>query len=164
MSLLVKKMEGIGIKGICSSRSMTKVFRWTKVGLTSHLLTFLEGWYSVTPEAIARHVADRFFAKLGPNALVIDAMAGVGGNAIQFALKFPVAFAFDLSYERLLLTKNNAAVYGVQNSLELVRGDATCLAKHWRVSSSVSCLRVDRRCCVSFPSLGWSRLCPTDNL
>lgn len=97
------------------------------------LLTYPEGWYSATPEAVAQHIAERFLEKLGPNALVIDAMAGVGGNAIQFALLFPVVFGFDLSYDRLLLSKNNAAVYGVQNNLELVRGDATCLARHWRV-------------------------------
>lgn len=41
-----------------------------------------EGWFSVTPEVIAEHQALRC-----PTGLVIDAFTGVGGNAIQFALK-----------------------------------------------------------------------------
>lgn len=46
---------------------------------------FTEGWFSVTPEKIAEHIAlrvqDSFSAEL-----IIDAFCGVGGNAIQFAL------------------------------------------------------------------------------
>jgi trimethylguanosine synthase len=41
-----------------------------------------EGWFSVTPEIIAKHQASRC-----GNGLVIDAFTGVGGNAIQFALR-----------------------------------------------------------------------------
>lgn len=41
-----------------------------------------EGWFSVTPEAIARHHATRC-----GGGVVIDCFAGVGGNAIQFAIK-----------------------------------------------------------------------------
>ena len=41
----------------------------------------LEGWYSVTPESIAIHIAERCRSDV-----VIDAFCGVGGNAIQFAM------------------------------------------------------------------------------
>lgn len=40
----------------------------------------LEAWYSITPEAIARHQA-----KTCSCDLLVDAFAGVGGNTIQFA-------------------------------------------------------------------------------
>lgn len=40
------------------------------------LLTVLVGWWSVTPEVLAQHTAERFYEALGPNALVIDAMTG----------------------------------------------------------------------------------------
>lgn len=40
-----------------------------------------EGWFSVTPEEIAASQARRFAGA----GVVIDAFAGVGGNAIQFA-------------------------------------------------------------------------------
>ncbi|KAF2309807.1 hypothetical protein GH714_005214 [Hevea brasiliensis] len=39
-----------------------------------------EGWFSVTPEPIARHHALRC-----DSDIIIDCFAGVGGNAIQFA-------------------------------------------------------------------------------
>lgn len=42
-----------------------------------------EGWFSVTPEPIARHHASRC-----GNGIVIDCFTGVGGNAIQFAMKY----------------------------------------------------------------------------
>lgn len=40
-----------------------------------------EGWYSVTPEAIAQHIAERCRCEL-----IVDAFCGVGGNAIQLAM------------------------------------------------------------------------------
>ncbi|KAK6049172.1 hypothetical protein COOONC_13323, partial [Cooperia oncophora] len=36
-----------------------------------------EGWFSVTPERIAEHIADRMVRR--PNMLIVDAFAGVGG-------------------------------------------------------------------------------------
>lgn len=49
------------------------------------MTTFLEGWFSVTPERIAEHIADRLVAF--PDALILDAFCGVGGDSIQLALK-----------------------------------------------------------------------------
>ena len=46
-----------------------------------------EGWYSVTPEPIASHIATwckNSFSTL-EKVNVLDAFAGVGGNVIQFA-------------------------------------------------------------------------------
>ena len=40
-----------------------------------------EGWYSVTPESIAVHIAERCRCDV-----IIDAFCGVGGNTIQFAM------------------------------------------------------------------------------
>lgn len=44
-------------------------------------ITVLESWYSVTPEAVAKHTADRCKCDI-----IIDAFCGAGGNTIQFAL------------------------------------------------------------------------------
>ena len=38
----------------------------------------VESWFSVTPEAIAQHIAERCRCDV-----IIDAFCGVGGNAIQ---------------------------------------------------------------------------------
>ena len=51
--------------------------------LKAHFFSFYflsEGWFSVTPEKIAEHIADRCRSDL-----IIDAFCGVGGNVIQFA-------------------------------------------------------------------------------
>ncbi|VDK31951.1 unnamed protein product [Gongylonema pulchrum] len=53
--------------------------------LNKGILMDREGWYSVTPEKIAAHIADRVVIK--ENAVILDAFAGVGGNSIQFARK-----------------------------------------------------------------------------
>lgn len=39
-----------------------------------------ESWYSVTPELISRHIAERCSCYL-----IIDPFCGAGGNIIQFA-------------------------------------------------------------------------------
>ena len=43
-------------------------------------MCFLEGWFSVTPERIARHIAQRCQCDI-----IVDAFCGIGGNTIQFA-------------------------------------------------------------------------------
>lgn len=48
-------------------------------------LPFAEGWFSVTPEKIAEHIAVRVAQAFNCDTIV-DAFCGVGGNAIQFAL------------------------------------------------------------------------------
>lgn len=42
---------------------------------------FSESWFSVTPEKVAAHAAERCRCDL-----IVDGFCGVGGNAIQFAM------------------------------------------------------------------------------
>jgi trimethylguanosine synthase len=73
-----------------------------------------EGWYSVTPEAIANHIARRMVA--GNNGMVVlDACAGVGGNAIAFARRPEVSLVVcvDNDDARLRIAANNCSVYGI---------------------------------------------------
>jgi len=53
---------------------------WRCIVIISGCAVLSEGWFSVTPERIARHIASRCRCDL-----VIDAFCGVGGNCIQFA-------------------------------------------------------------------------------
>lgn len=55
-----------------------------------------EGWYSVTPEVIARHIAERVCCDV-----VVDPFVGCGGNAVQFALVCHMVIAIDLDPVRL---------------------------------------------------------------
>eukprot|EP00735_Rhodelphis_limneticus_P002027 TRINITY_DN12766_c0_g1::TRINITY_DN12766_c0_g1_i1::g.28594::m.28594 TRINITY_DN12766_c0_g1::TRINITY_DN12766_c0_g1_i1::g.28594 ORF type:complete len:208 (-),score=47.16,sp/Q923W1/TGS1_MOUSE/50.48/2e-58,Methyltransf_15/PF09445.5/3e-45,Methyltransf_26/PF13659.1/2.7e-11,UPF0020/PF01170.13/2.5e-09,Met_10/PF02475.11/4.4e-08,Methyltransf_31/PF13847.1/6.5e-08,Methyltransf_18/PF12847.2/2.8e-07,MTS/PF05175.9/5.2e-05,Methyltransf_25/PF13649.1/0.00016,Cons_hypoth95/PF03602.10/9.9e-05,Methyltransf_3/PF01596.12 len=78
-----------------------------------------EGWYSVTPEARARHIAERCRGY----RVVIDAFAGVGGNTIQFALVCDKVIAIDIDARRLECARHNARVYGVEDKIEFICGD-----------------------------------------
>lgn len=65
-----------------------------------------EGWFSVTPEKIAEHIALRVQDSFSTE-LIIDAFCGVGGNAIQFALtgkRGTVAFHTAMSTHSTMLT------------------------------------------------------------
>eukprot|EP00124_Ichthyophonus_hoferi_P001147 Ihof_evm4s54 gene=Ihof_evmTU4s54 len=77
-----------------------------------------EGWYSVTPEVIAQHIAERCRGKV-----VVDAFCGVGGNTIQFAMHCEKVIAIDLDPIKLECTRHNAEIYGVADKIEFILGD-----------------------------------------
>ncbi|KAF9578604.1 Trimethylguanosine synthase [Lunasporangiospora selenospora] len=77
-----------------------------------------EGWYSVTPERIAAHIAERCRGDI-----VIDAFCGVGGNTIQFALTCHQVIAIDIDPVRLACARHNAKIYGVEDRIEFICGD-----------------------------------------
>ncbi|KAG0004249.1 Trimethylguanosine synthase [Entomortierella chlamydospora] len=77
-----------------------------------------EGWYSVTPEKIATHIAQRCASDI-----IIDAFCGVGGNAIQFALTCHRVIAIDIDPVRLMCARHNAKIYGVEDRIEFICGD-----------------------------------------
>ncbi|XP_078429750.1 S-adenosyl-L-methionine-dependent methyltransferases superfamily protein isoform X2 [Wolffia australiana] len=84
-----------------------------------------EGWFSVTPEAIAKHQASRC-----GSGLVIDAFTGVGGNAIQFAMKATHVLAIDIDNEKLDCAQQNSAIYGLRLNIDFVLGDFFLLSSH----------------------------------
>ncbi|KAG8014383.1 Trimethylguanosine synthase, partial [Nibea albiflora] len=87
-----------------------------------------EGWFSVTPERIAEHIALRVEHSFSNSQLVIDAFCGVGGNAIQFALTGKRVLAIDIDPVRLDLARHNATVYGVAEQIDFLQGDFLQLA------------------------------------
>ncbi|CAA6658885.1 unnamed protein product [Spirodela intermedia] len=89
-----------------------------------------EGWFSVTPEAIARHHASR----CGPG-LVIDPFSGVGGNAIQFAMKNNHVLAIDIDPKKVDDAQHNATIYGVRNNIEFILGDFFLLSSHLKADA-----------------------------
>lgn len=86
-----------------------------------------EGWFSVTPEVLARHMAQRCRCDL-----IVDAFTGVGGNAIQFAYESERVIAIDLDEPRLRLAQHNARVYEVADRIEWLHGDFLALAPSLR--------------------------------
>ncbi|XP_058278822.1 trimethylguanosine synthase [Hirundo rustica] len=86
-----------------------------------------EGWFSVTPEKIAEHIAVRVSQSFNCD-IIVDAFCGVGGNAIQFALTSKRVIAIDIDPEKLRLARHNAEVYGVAEHIDFLCGDFTALA------------------------------------
>lgn len=84
-----------------------------------------EGWFSATPELIARYHAERAreAAVPGRPSAALDAFAGVGGNTVQLAGVFSRVSAIELSPERMEILKNNARVYGAEANTTFVLGD-----------------------------------------
>merc|ERR1712070_501129 len=75
-------------------------------------------WFEVTPESVARHIADRM-----PYNIVVDGTCGVGGNAIQFAMTSSHVIAVDTDAGRLQDASHNAEIYGVQDRIEFICDD-----------------------------------------
>ncbi|XP_023573502.1 trimethylguanosine synthase isoform X2 [Octodon degus] len=86
-----------------------------------------EGWFSVTPEKIAEHIARRVGQSFRCG-VVVDAFCGVGGNTIQFALAGERVIAIDIDPVKIDLARNNAEVYGVADKIEFICGDFLLLA------------------------------------
>uniref|UniRef100_A0A3B4ZMB7 Trimethylguanosine synthase n=1 Tax=Stegastes partitus TaxID=144197 RepID=A0A3B4ZMB7_9TELE len=91
-----------------------------------------EGWFSVTPERIAEHIALRVDHSFSDSHLVIDAFCGVGGNAIQFALTGKRVLAVDIDAVRLDMARHNAAIYNVADRIDFLQGDFLQLAPRLR--------------------------------
>ncbi|XP_041329708.1 trimethylguanosine synthase isoform X2 [Pyrgilauda ruficollis] len=64
-----------------------------------------EGWFSVTPEKIAEHIAVRVSQSFNCD-IIVDAFCGVGGNAIQFALTSKRASTFEIFRLSKKITNN----------------------------------------------------------
>ena len=87
-------------------------------------------WYSVTPENIAAHTAERFSGK----GIVLDAFAGAGGNAIQFASRKDISFVIgvELVFSRARHCQHNARVYNVHQRIDVICADSLTLARSLR--------------------------------
>lgn len=79
-----------------------------------------ESWFSVTPESVAFRIAKR----CASDGTVVDLFAGAGGNAIQLAMTCARVVAVELDKVRLRLARWNAKVYGVEDRITFVQGDA----------------------------------------
>lgn len=83
----------------------------------------VEGWFSVTPEPIAKHHAFRC-----GDGTTVDCFTGVGGNAIQFALRSQHVIAIDIDPRKIEYAQHNAAIYGVDDHIDFIVGDSILLA------------------------------------
>uniref|UniRef100_A0A1A9WGT5 Trimethylguanosine synthase n=1 Tax=Glossina brevipalpis TaxID=37001 RepID=A0A1A9WGT5_9MUSC len=91
-----------------------------------------ESWFSVTPEKVASHLAQRLRCDI-----LIDGFCGCGGNAIQFALTCNKVIAIDIDAEKLAMAKHNAVIYGVEHKIEFILGDFLQIAAYNRLKADI---------------------------
>lgn len=99
-----------------------------------------EGWFSVTPEQIADHVAARtvdLYKVIQPTAqqgmTVLDAFCGCGGNSIAFAKQAGVSqvICVDIDRTKLQRAANNAAIYQIPaNKIIFIECNVLFLLEH----------------------------------
>ncbi|XP_050097191.1 uncharacterized protein LOC126578548 [Anopheles aquasalis] len=89
-----------------------------------------ESWFSVTPEKVAAHTAERCRSDL-----IVDAFCGCGGNTIQFAFTCQKVLAIDIDPRKIEMAKHNATVYGVADRIEFITGDFVQLAAGGRLKA-----------------------------
>lgn len=77
-----------------------------------------ESWFSVTPEKVAIHMAERLRCDT-----LIDAFCGSGGNSIQFARTCERVIAIDIDPEKIKNARHNAEIYGVAHKIDFIIGD-----------------------------------------
>jgi predicted RNA methylase len=78
-----------------------------------------EGRFSLTPEPLAMALGERLSGRT-----VLDVTCGGGGDAIAFARCGCEVTAVERDAERLRLARHNARVYGVEENIAFVAGDA----------------------------------------
>ncbi|EFH70275.1 WW domain-containing protein, partial [Arabidopsis lyrata subsp. lyrata] len=125
---LLNSYTGTGMKGVLEEYSAILGKYWCQRYLLfsrfdEGIKMDEEGWFSVTPEPIAKHHATRC-----NEGIVIDCFTGVGGNAIQFASRRHYVIAIDLDPKKIDLAQHNAAIYGVADKIDFVKGDFFDLA------------------------------------
>lgn len=88
-----------------------------------------ESWYSVTPEEIAKHIAQRCVTN--ETSVVLDPFCGAGGSAIQFALASPNVhvIAVDIDPTKIHMARINATIYQVENRIDFILGDFLHISK-----------------------------------
>ena len=105
-----------------------------------------ESWYSVTPEAIADHIAKRMVEgcrkAVGVDGdthkegvVVLDAFCGCGGNAVAFAKLPPeqvsLVAAIDVDKSKLEMAAHNASLYGIEpDRIVFIHADAVSAMKY----------------------------------
>ncbi|VVC46470.1 RNA cap guanine-N2 methyltransferase,S-adenosyl-L-methionine-dependent methyltransferase, partial [Cinara cedri] len=72
-----------------------------------------ESFYSVCPEILARHIAERYCRF--PNGVAVDPFCGAGGNVIQLAKTCGKVIAMDIDGSKIKLARHNARIYGCDN-------------------------------------------------
>ncbi|KAK9452126.1 RNA cap guanine-N2 methyltransferase-domain-containing protein [Limtongia smithiae] len=81
-----------------------------------------ESWFSVTPEALAKSIAEHISRTAAPST-IIDGFCGAGGNTIQLAMIANRVIAIEKNPVTLRCARHNAQIYGVADKITFIEGD-----------------------------------------
>ncbi|KAI8939621.1 hypothetical protein NX059_003382 [Plenodomus lindquistii] len=99
-----------------------------------------DAWFGVTPEPIANKIAAHI-SESAPktSTTIIDAFAGVGGNAIALARsgRWSRVFAIEKDAKTLQCAKHNAELYGVAGKIFWLQGDCFEVMERFRGTPGV---------------------------
>lgn len=99
-----------------------------------------DAWFGVTPEPIANKIAAHI-AESAPKdkTVIVDAFAGVGGNAIALARsgRWERVFAIEKDAKTLKCAKHNAEIYGVSNKIFWLNADCFTAINRFSGQSNV---------------------------
>jgi len=138
-ALLLARLRGLGLDGRALSVGIrpnlsreevrhgrlleARARRASTVGFTRHTaLATGEGHFSLTPEPLALAMG----LQAGGRS-VVDACCGSGGNAVGFARAGSQVVAIELDGQRIAEARHNARLYGVQERIRFIQGDALAL-------------------------------------
>ncbi|VVC35882.1 RNA cap guanine-N2 methyltransferase,S-adenosyl-L-methionine-dependent methyltransferase [Cinara cedri] len=79
-----------------------------------------ESFYSVCPEVLGKHIANRCRF---PDGVAVDPFCGAGGNVIQLAATCRKVIAMDIDPIKLKLARHNADIYGCQDRIAFREND-----------------------------------------
>ncbi|KAI0136455.1 RNA cap guanine-N2 methyltransferase-domain-containing protein [Xylariales sp. AK1849] len=86
-----------------------------------------DAWYGVTPEPVATQIAFELPKTLSENkTTIVDLFAGVGANAIAFALsgEWERVIAIERDASTLACAQHNAQLHGVSDYITWINGDS----------------------------------------
>jgi trimethylguanosine synthase len=133
-------------KQIAISRKLRKFYRkrYQLFSLfDSGILLDNESWFSVTPEQVAKHIAQKCFEKMGSRSdlVILDAFCGSGGNTIAFAQLFEQVISCDIDFTKLQCAQHNAfSVYNEGHHINFVMQDFFQLHTTLKSDQQIDCI------------------------
>ncbi|OAA64811.1 Kelch-type beta propeller [Cordyceps fumosorosea ARSEF 2679] len=119
-----------------------------------------DAWFGVTPEPVAKKIAEEMQSSPKKNRILIDLFCGAGGNTIAFALseRWDHIISIERDAATLACAQNNASVYEIDDGyITWVHGDSFAFLKTLFNNPSAlhPDLRVDLGATILFASPPW---------
>lgn len=114
---------------------------YTKLQIDRETVSYITTPYN--SKLISQIITDNINSKYNPqNITIFDAMAGVGGDSIEFAAKYDRVISCEKDANRFSMLKNNISVYGFSN-VDLHNSNCIDLLSENKLLSEVDVVYMD---------------------